>query len=85
HSMLAVVFVMTGAMKLLQKKEGLIDKMDFMKDFSQGQINRTGMLEIMGAMGLILPLETGILSWLTSVAAVGLAVTMVGAFLTHLR
>ena len=39
----------------------------------------------MGAMGLILPWATGILPWLTPLAAIGLALTMVGAFLTHLR
>ncbi|MCJ7700842.1 MAG: DoxX family protein [Anaerolineales bacterium] len=42
-------------------------------------------LGLLGALGLILPLATGILPVLTPLAAVGLALTMVGAFLTHLR
>ena len=85
QSMLAAVFMMTGIMKLVQKKEAMADKMGFVEDFSQKQVKGIGVLELMGAMGLILPWATGILPWLTPLAAVGLAMTMVGAFLTHLR
>ena len=83
--MLAAEFMMTGIMKLVQKKESMADKMGFVEDFSQQQIYGIGILEIMGAMGVILPWATGILPWLTPLAAVGLGLTMVGAFLTHLR
>jgi VIT1/CCC1 family predicted Fe2+/Mn2+ transporter len=85
QGMLAAVFMMTGIMKLVQKKEAMADKMGFVEDFSQKQVTGIGALELMGAMGLILPWATGILPWLTPIAAVGLAMTMVGAFLTHLR
>jgi VIT1/CCC1 family predicted Fe2+/Mn2+ transporter len=85
QGMLAAVFMMTGIMKLVQKKEAMAEKMGFVEDFSQKQVNGIGVLELMGAMGLILPWATGILPWLTPLAAVGLAMTMVGAFLTHLR
>ena len=44
-----------------------------------------GSLEILGAIGLILPAVTGIWPWLTPVAAAGLALTMVGAMITHGR
>ena len=85
QGMLAAVFMMTGIMKLVQKKEAMADKMGFVEDFSQIQVNGIGVLELMGAVGLILPWATGILPWLTPIAAVGLALTMVGAFLAHLR
>ncbi len=85
QGMLAAVFMMTGIMKLVQKKEAMADKMGFVEDFSQIQVNGIGVLELMGAMGVILPWATGILPWLTPLAAVGLALTMVVAFLTHLR
>ena len=77
--------MITGAMKLFQKKEALVDKMGFVEDYSEGQISGIGLLEIMGSIGFILPRVTGILVWLTPAAAIGLALTMVGAFLTHLR
>lgn len=85
QGILAAVFMMTGAMKLFQKKEALVDKMGFVEDFSEGQISVIGLLEIMGSMGLILPRAIGILVWLTPAAAIGLALIMVGAFMTHLR
>ncbi len=85
QGMLAAVFMMTGIMKLVQKKEAMADKMGFVEDYSQKQVTGIGVLELMGAMGVILPWATGILPWLTPLAAVGLAMTMVGAFLTHLR
>ena len=85
QGILAAVFMMTGAMKLLQNKEALVDKMGFVEDFSEGQISGIGLLEIMGSMGLILPRAIGVLVWLTPTAAIGLALTMVGALLTHLR
>jgi uncharacterized membrane protein YphA (DoxX/SURF4 family) len=85
QGMLAAMFMMTGIMKVVQKKEAMVDKMGFVEDFSQMQVTGIGVLEIMGAMGVILPWATGILPWLTPLAAVGLALTMVGAFLTHLR
>jgi len=85
QGMLAAVFMMTGIMKLVQKKEAMADKMGFVEDFSQQQIYGIGILELMGAMGVILPWATGILPWLTPLAAAGLGLTMIGAFLTHLR
>jgi hypothetical protein len=42
-------------------------------------------LKILGAIGLILPLALNILPILTPLAAAGLALDMVGAFLTHSR
>jgi hypothetical protein len=44
-----------------------------------------GLLEVLGALGLILPGALGIAPMLVPVAAMGLAVTMVGAIATHLR
>ncbi len=85
QGMLASVFLMTGTMKIIKKKEDLADQMGFVEDFSQQQVKGIGVLEILGALGVILPWATGILTWLTPLAALGLGLTMAGAFLTHLR
>ena len=77
--------MMTGTMKIIRKKEELAGQMGFVEDFSQQQVKGIGVLEILGALGVILPWATGILTWLTPLAAVGLGLTMAGAFLTHLR
>jgi len=39
----------------------------------------------LGAIGLVLPALTGILPWLTPLAALGLVLLMIGAAFTHLR
>lgn len=85
QGLLAAVFMMTGLMKLVMKKEAAADRMGYVNDFTQEQLYGIGVLEILGALGLILPPLLGILTVLTSLAAVGLAVIMVGAFITHLR
>lgn len=85
QGMMAAAFMMTGAMKLVTKKEAVADTMGYVNDFTQGQLYGIGVLELMGAAGLILPLLTGILPVLTPLAALGLVVMMVGAFFTHLR
>ena len=82
--LLAIVFLMTGGMKITQPKEKL-DESGFAEDFSLSTIRLIGVLELLGAIGVVLPALTGILPWLTPLAAVGLALTMIGAAITHLR
>jgi hypothetical protein len=52
---------------------------------SDRQFRAIGLLEVAGAVGLILPGALGIAQVLTPLSAVGLALAMVGAVLTHLR
>lgn len=85
QGLLAAVFMMTGLMKLVMKKEAAADRMGYVEDFTQSQLHGIGVLELMGAAGLILPPLTGILPLLTPLAALCLALIMVGAFFTHLR
>lgn len=83
--LLALFFLMAGGLKLVRPKEKLVTNMEWARDFTQEQIRVIGTLEVLGAVGVILPMLTGIFGWLTPVAAVGLTLTMVGAVLTHLR
>lgn len=86
QGILAFVFFMAGFMKISQPKETLIEKgMGYAEDFSAGQLRLIGILEVLGAIGLILPALTGILPILTPIAAVGLILTMTGAAFTHAR
>ena len=56
-----------------------------MEDFSQPSVRTIGVLEVLGAIGIVLPALTGIVPSLTPLAALGLVLTMIGAALTHLR
>jgi uncharacterized membrane protein YphA (DoxX/SURF4 family) len=85
QGLLAVAFVAAGTTKLAQPKEKLVKNMAWVEDFSQPTIRIIGALEVLGAIGLVLPALTGILPWLTPLAALGLVLTMIGAALTHLR
>jgi uncharacterized membrane protein YphA (DoxX/SURF4 family) len=44
-----------------------------------------GLAELVAAAGLTLPTRTGIMPWLTPLAAAGLLLIMVGAAILHLR
>ena len=83
--LLAVAFLGAGATKLSQPKEKLAKNMAWVEDFSQPTVRLIGALEVVGAIGLVLPALTGILPWLTPLAALGLVLLMAGAVYTHLR
>ena len=83
--LLAVTFGMAGVTKLMQSKEKLAPKMSWVNDYSANGVKGVGLAELLGAIGLILPWATGILKWLTPLAAVGLAIIMVLAIVYHLR
>ncbi|MCA9926570.1 MAG: DoxX family protein [Anaerolineales bacterium] len=85
QGLLAVAFLMAGFMKASQPKEKLAARMAWVEDFSAGNIRLIGILEVLAAIGLILPPITGILPWLAPLAAVGLILTMIGAARTHQR
>ncbi len=83
--LVAAAFLMSGATKLSQPKEKLLKNMAWVEDFSQPSLRIIGALEVLGAIGVVLPALTGILPWLTPLASLGLVLTMIGAGLTHLR
>jgi uncharacterized membrane protein YphA (DoxX/SURF4 family) len=85
QALLAIAFGMAGAMKLMQPKEQLAAQQPWVEDVAPTTVKLIGTVEVLGAIGLILPLLTGILPWLTPLAAAGLALTMLGAMVTHLR
>ena len=47
-------------------------------------IRMIGLAEILGAMGLVLPAALGILPWLTTAAAAGLALLQLAAIVFHM-
>ena len=83
--LLAAAFLVSGATKLSQPKEKLVKNMAWVEDFSQPTVRIIGALEVLGAIGVVLPALTGILPWLTPLAALGLVLLMAGAVYTHLR
>jgi uncharacterized membrane protein YphA (DoxX/SURF4 family) len=83
--LLAVAFLGAGLTKLTQPKEKLAANMAWVEDFSPGMVKLIGGLEVLAAIGLILPAALDVLPVLVPLAAVGLVALMIGAAITHAR
>ena len=84
--LLAGLFLITGLTKLTQPRLKMAaGPMRWAADATDRQFRAIGLLEVLGALGLILPGALGIATGLLPLAAIGLALTMVGAIATHVR
>lgn len=81
----ALVAAVTGAVKLVFPRERLAERMHWAATWPRWRIKLLGLAEVAGAVGLVLPMATGIAPVLTPVAALCLAVLMAGAIHTHRR
>lgn len=86
QGLLAAMYLMVGSMKVLQPgKVRDNPMMTWAHERPDNYIRFVGTTEVLGALGLILPLVTGILPWLTALAAVGLAlIQLLAIFTEHL-
>jgi DoxX-like family len=85
-ALLAGAVLASGAVKLTQPTHQLAAfGMDWVDDFSPRTVKAIGTLEVLAAVGLILPAALDVAPVLVPLAAVGLVVLMVGAVITHLR
>jgi uncharacterized membrane protein YphA (DoxX/SURF4 family) len=83
--LLALVFLGAGLTKLVQPKEKLAATMGWVDDFSPGTVKLIGALEVLAAIGLVLPAALDVVPVLVPLAAVGLVALMIGAAVTHAR
>jgi hypothetical protein len=84
QGLLAAAFLAAGLMKSTRPIEALSKQMSWVKSVPPGFVRFIGVAELLGAIGLILPMLTNILPWLTVAAGGGLAIVMVGAAGVHL-
>lgn len=81
---LAFMFLMAGFMKLTKSKDEIREKVGgWVDEVSLSGIKVIGLLELLGAIGIVLPYALGTFPILTGLAAIGLALTMVGAMIVH--
>jgi uncharacterized membrane protein YphA (DoxX/SURF4 family) len=80
--LLGGMFLMAGAMKAFQYERAKAS-LPWVKDVSRGLTTFIGIAELLGGLGLLLPAITGILPWLTPLAAAGLALIMILAIGFH--
>jgi len=84
--LLALIFIVAGATKLTKKRENLMEKVTWAEDYNQPTIRFIGLLELLGGLGVILPLIVGVSDflWLVPMACMGLAMVMAGAIVVHI-
>ncbi|HEX7736523.1 MAG TPA: DoxX family protein [Ktedonobacteraceae bacterium] len=83
--LLALAFLMAGGAKTFTPIEKLRTQMGWARHATTPIVRLVGVLELAGAVGLILPAATKIAPWLTPLAAVGLVLAMIGAVIVHIR
>jgi hypothetical protein len=75
-------FGMAGVLKTFMTAKAK-ETLPWAKDRSNAFVRFVGVSELLGALGMFLPMLTGILPWLTALAAVGLAIIQVLAVFTE--
>lgn len=81
---LGLAFFIIGSMKAFQYEKFKVNQ-PWAKDSSKGLIIFIGVAEIVGGIGVIIPQATGILTVLTPLAAVGIAIIMLLAGIFHIK
>jgi uncharacterized membrane protein YphA (DoxX/SURF4 family) len=83
---LAAGFLAAGIMKLVQPREKLAASgLTWVEDYSANGVRAIGALEVLAAIGLVLPALLDIVPVLVPVTAVAVALLMAGAAWTHYR
>jgi len=80
--LLAGMYGMAGIMKTFQTTKAK-EQLPWAKNRSDTFVRFVGIAELLGALGLFLPLLTGVLPWLTPLAAVGLTIIQLLAIFTE--
>lgn len=84
--LLAALFLASGAVKVLRPKEKLAASgLAWTEGFGAGEVKTIGVLELLAAVGLVVPPVVGVAPVLAPLAALGLVLLMLGAVVTHLR
>lgn len=84
--LLAVAMLGAGLMKLTQPKPKLVSSgQGWAADFPDAGVKSIGGLEVLAAIGLVVPALLDVATVLVPLAAAGVVLLMVGAAVTHAR
>jgi uncharacterized membrane protein len=81
---LALVFLALGLLKVTRSRERLLRVAPWVEDFPDPIVTIIGVLELLGAAGVVLPAVFGVWTVLVPIAATGLGILLVGAVVEHL-
>jgi uncharacterized membrane protein len=78
-ALVALAVFASGLLKIAVPRTSLAKRMKWAATWSDANVKLLGVVEVLGAIGLIVPAATGILPMLTPIAAIGIAVLMAAA------
>ncbi|MDA3930686.1 MAG: DoxX family protein [Prolixibacteraceae bacterium] len=81
----SLVFLVAGTVKLIKSYESVNDQTKWLSENSISYIRLISVAEIIGAILFILPSYFNFLPFLSTIAAFGLVVLMIGAPITHVK
>ena len=86
QALLALAFLGSSGMKLFayDKYKAMSEK-NGPSGLSRGLVTFIGVAELLGAIGIVLPMAAGIDAWLSPLSAAGLAIVMLLAVVYHVR
>jgi uncharacterized membrane protein len=82
---LVILFGMAGLMKMMTPKKKFEKKMPWAKNYTEKQLHMIGLAELLGALGLILPVWLDFATWLMPLAALGLGIVALLAVKLHVK
>lgn len=82
--LLALLYLYSGGTKVVRSMDNLRPMMGWVDTVPAGVVRTIGVLEVLGAIGLILPPLTGVAPWLALAAAIGLVLVQIGGIILHL-
>ena len=83
-ALLAIFYLYAGGKKIVQSKQQLAPMMGWVDTVPMHAVRAIGVLEVLGAVGLVLPPLFGVAPWLAVAAASGLVAVQVGGIAMHL-
>ncbi|MER6165645.1 DoxX family protein [Streptomyces violaceorubidus] len=83
--LLAAFSLYGGVLKAVRSREALRPMMAWVDSTPLPAVRALGVVEVLGAAGLVFPPLTGVAPWLALAAAVGFVVLQIGATRVHLR
>jgi len=85
-ALVALLSLAVGVLKLVRTREQLQAMgQAWTADFTDSQVKLIGGTEVLGALGLVLPMATNIAPVLSPIAGLGIAALQAGAFVVHAR
>jgi hypothetical protein len=81
---LALAFLPIGVLTIRRSRMRLVGVAPWVEDFPEPVVTAVGALEVLGAVGVVLPGVLGAAPVIVPVAATGLAILMIGAIVEHL-